>query len=98
LGQVPTSAAPKLLGTNETATRLGVSVETLRRLVAAGSLPVVRFGPRSHLRFDPEDVSAFLRRSKLGGDRALALAVARGRDPEVGQSISAACADQGRRQ
>jgi excisionase family DNA binding protein len=36
---------PKLLDASETADRLGVSVETLRRLVAAGSIPVVRFGP-----------------------------------------------------
>jgi excisionase family DNA binding protein len=90
-----TLVTTKLLDASATAERLGVSVETLRRLVSAGSIPVVRFGPRGHLRFDADDVQDFITRSKIEGDRA-ALAAARGRDPEAGQSISVARADQGR--
>jgi excisionase family DNA binding protein len=79
-----TLATPRLLDANETAERLGVSVETLRRLVSAGSIPVVRYSAKSRLRFDPNDVQDFIVRSKIeGGDRALAHAVARGRDPEA---------------
>lgn len=44
---------------------LGISRSTLTRLVRAGSIPAVRFGPRGHLRFDAEDVRHFIARAKV---------------------------------
>ena len=52
------ATAPTLLTAREAAAVLGVSVFTIRRMAAAGSLAPVRLGPRSHLRFRREDVEA----------------------------------------
>ncbi len=50
-----------LLTTREVADVLGVGVELVRRLVDAGVLPVVRYGPRSRFRFRESDVAEVLR-------------------------------------
>jgi excisionase family DNA binding protein len=48
-----------LLTYPEAAARLGVSPKTLRRIVEDGAIPTVR--PTDHtVRFDPEDVDAFI--------------------------------------
>jgi excisionase family DNA binding protein len=52
-------STPRLLGRSEVAALLGISRQTLDRLVKAGSLPVVRLDRRP--RFLPEDVDAFVR-------------------------------------
>jgi excisionase family DNA binding protein len=49
---------PRLLGRAEVAAQLGISRQTLDRLVKAGALPVVRLDRRR--RFLPEDVEAFV--------------------------------------
>lgn len=48
----------RLLTINEAAARLTVSLKTLRRLIAAGSLPVVRIGGLVRIR--PEDLTNFI--------------------------------------
>lgn len=40
----------------DTAEYLGTSTSTVRRLIAAGTLPAYRYGPRL-IRIDPEDVT-----------------------------------------
>jgi excisionase family DNA binding protein len=47
----------------ELAARLGVSVKTVRRLVAAGELPTLRVG--GQLRFDEADLEAWLESSRV---------------------------------
>jgi excisionase family DNA binding protein len=55
---VAASATEKrLLTTRETAALLDVSIFTVRRLAADGVIPVVRFTPRSRIRFRAEDVA-----------------------------------------
>jgi excisionase family DNA binding protein len=53
-----THSTPRLLGRSEVAERLGISRQTLDRLVRAGALPVVRLDRRR--RFLPEDVEALV--------------------------------------
>lgn len=50
----------RLLSTRQTAAVLGVSVDTVRRHAARGTLPVVRLGPRGWMKFRSEDVEAVL--------------------------------------
>ena len=54
-----TQSTPRLLGRSEVAERLGISRQTLDRLVKAGALPVVGLDRRR--RFLPEDVEALIR-------------------------------------
>lgn len=54
-------AAPALLSTREAADYLGVSLSTLRRLVAERS--VRHYKPGGQLRFDPADLDAYVRSS-----------------------------------
>jgi excisionase family DNA binding protein len=49
-----------LLTSRQVAQRLNLSVWAVRRLVAAGHLPAVRFGPRGHLRFRSEEVERLI--------------------------------------
>lgn len=51
--------APTLLTAEEVGHRLGLSSKSVRRLATAGNLPSVRLGDRM-LRFDPDDVEAFI--------------------------------------
>lgn len=51
----------RLMRLDEVAPRLAVSLATLRRMVAAGRLPVVRVGRQ--LRVRPADLEAFIRDS-----------------------------------
>ena len=54
------SDTKSLLEAREAARRLGVSIFTVRRLAAAGTLPAVRYGLRGRLRFREHDVDALL--------------------------------------
>ena len=53
-----THSIPRLLGRAEVAAQLGISRQTLDRLVKAGALPVVRLDRRR--RFLPEDVETLV--------------------------------------
>jgi excisionase family DNA binding protein len=55
-----TTDAPLLLTSDEVSERLGCSVQTVRRLAAAGRIPTVRFAARGPMRFQPRDVEAFV--------------------------------------
>jgi excisionase family DNA binding protein len=46
--------------------RTGLSTRTLRRRIAAGTLPAYRSGPRI-LRLDPDDVDRLMRRLPTAG-------------------------------
>lgn len=48
-----------LIGVAEVGKRLGLPPRTVTRLARAGELPSVRLGERT-LRFDPNDVEAFI--------------------------------------
>ena len=54
---------PKLIGVDATAARLGVSVRYVRRLVAERRIPYFKFGHL--LRFDVDEVEAWLNRAKV---------------------------------
>lgn len=63
----PVRTEPKpepLLSARETARRLGVHVDTVYRLRAAGRLPAVRLHPSGPLRFEPEQVAALVARGR----------------------------------
>jgi len=47
---------------------LGVSERSITRLVKRGKLPAYRIG--SQLRFDPDEVAAFLRAARIDATRA----------------------------
>ena len=49
-----------LIGIAEVARLLSVSKITIRRLVGAGELPVIRLSKGGPLRFDPRDVERFI--------------------------------------
>ena len=51
-------APPALIDLPDAARRLGISLTTLRRLIAAGELPIVTIG-RAY-RVDPRDLDAFI--------------------------------------
>lgn len=54
---------PELIDVQAVAGRLGVNVRHVRRLVAERRIPYIKWG---HLvRFDPEDVAAWLERSRV---------------------------------
>jgi excisionase family DNA binding protein len=61
MATVPT---PKLLSLGDTAERLNVSIKTVRRWVAAGSLPAFQLGRQ--WRIDPEDLERFLWHHRRG--------------------------------
>lgn len=48
------------MGISDVTARLGCSQKTVRRLVREGALPAIRFRPRGHLRFRPQDVDRLL--------------------------------------
>ena len=52
-------SGPSLLTAIQAAGRLAVSLRTLRALIAAGKLRVIRLSPRS-LRIDPVDLAVFI--------------------------------------
>ena len=52
------ASIPRLLTARECADHLGVSIWTVRRLVAVGRLRAVRLTTTAPLRFDPSDVLA----------------------------------------
>jgi len=53
-----TQVTPILVSRTEAARMLGASRETIRRLVARGTLEEVRLGPRMHPRYRVEDLLA----------------------------------------
>jgi excisionase family DNA binding protein len=57
----------QLLTAQETAARLRVSINTLRAMVQAGRVPVVRIGARGY-RFDWESVLQALKSQDQGSD------------------------------
>lgn len=59
-----------LMVTAEVADRLKVSTKTVRRLVAAGSLPAIRVG--YSLRFDLADVDAYIEQARTAPTEASA--------------------------
>jgi excisionase family DNA binding protein len=56
-----------MLTYGETAEKLGVSVDTVRRLVKAHKLRAMRYGYRT-VRFRPADVEAFMRSRQTAVD------------------------------
>lgn len=61
--QTASPAAPVTLTMREAAVRLGLSLSTIRRLVATGELHAVRVGVRVLVR--SEDLDALLRRDRV---------------------------------
>ena len=58
---MPTLATPRLLTLRETAERLGVSVDTVRRRIAEGALPAIQLGGRgTSVRVDPAELERWL--------------------------------------
>ena len=55
----------KLIGVEEVAELTSIPESTIRRMVTKGRIPCVRLG--KHVRFDPEDISAWVERNKVGG-------------------------------
>jgi hypothetical protein len=63
----------------------------VRRLVADGVLPAIRYSSRARLRFNAEDVTSLLVRStRIEGDGSRVLAGAPDGDPHHGQSSAVA--------
>jgi len=60
-----TVAPPRLLRAKEVAQILGVDPSRVRELVAAGSLPSVRFGAQGWHRFRPDDVERLIAGEKV---------------------------------
>ena len=56
----------QLLSYDEAGDELAVSARTVKRLVAAGELPVVQVGPKSP-RIDASDLDAFITKAKGAG-------------------------------
>lgn len=54
----------KLLRAVEAAIRLAISPKTVYKLAAEGFLPSVRFA--GSVRFDEDDIEAFIQRNKVG--------------------------------
>lgn len=62
----------ELLTTEQAAERLGLSPRSIRALVAAGKLAVHRLGPRGGIvRFSPEDLDEYVRRTRQYGPRSV---------------------------
>jgi excisionase family DNA binding protein len=61
------SELPSLLTIEEVAEHLGVNVRHLRRLVAQRRIPHVKWGHL--LRFDPQEVGAWLQEQRVEGRR-----------------------------
>jgi excisionase family DNA binding protein len=61
-------AAPLLANAAETARLMGCSVATVKRLAEKGELPIVRFGPRGHVRFRLRDIEDFIERKQEEDD------------------------------
>ena len=59
----PNAPSPSLLGFDAVAEWLGVEVVFVRRLVAERRIPFVRIG--KFVRFDPNDVSAWIDRQRV---------------------------------
>ena len=61
----------KLIGVEEVAGLTSIPESTIRRMVTKGRIPCVRLG--KHVRFDPDDISAWIERNKVGvgGDEAV---------------------------
>lgn len=57
-----TAVHPKLLTVAQVARRLGVSEQSVRRRIRAGSIPAVRLGPtdRYPIRIDPAELDAWI--------------------------------------
>ena len=53
----------KLIGVEEVAGLTSIPESTIRRMVTKGRIPCVRLG--KHVRFDPEDISAWIDRNKV---------------------------------
>lgn len=63
--------APKLLSIDQSATMLGVSTWTVRRLLKAGALPTVRIGSRTLVK--ASDLNSFIdRRTTTAVDHPIA--------------------------
>ncbi len=57
-----------LLSRREVAERLGVSVQTVGRLIDSGSLRAIRIGPRS-IRVEAESVISLVKAKTMGGEQ-----------------------------
>ena len=53
----------KLIGVEEVAGLTSIPESTIRRMVTGGRIPCIRFG--KHVRFDPEDIAAWIEGSKV---------------------------------
>ena len=63
---------PQLLTTRDVADYLGVSVDTVQRLVKTGALPAIKLGPahNSRVRFQLDDIQGFVNRQRTTERRA----------------------------
>jgi excisionase family DNA binding protein len=61
------TAVPQLMTIEELADRLGSSVRHVRRLVAERRVPYVKVG--WFVRFDPEEITAWLDEHRVAGSR-----------------------------
>lgn len=62
---------PNLQKTRQVADRLGVSDDSVRRLVASGDLRAIRLTPNGQFLFEPEQVEQLLERATLETRAAL---------------------------
>ena len=60
-------SAGRLLTIRDVATRLSISTRTLRSLIAAGRLPVVRVSP-GRVAIDPRDLEDYLSRNRSSSE------------------------------
>lgn len=58
----------KLIGFEEVAELMSIPESTIRRMVTAKRIPCVKLG--KHVRFDPEDIEAWIERNKVGSGEA----------------------------
>ena len=58
----------KLIGFEEVAELMGIPESTIRKMVTARRIPCVRLG--KHVRFDREDIEAWIERNKVGSGEA----------------------------
>ena len=54
-----------LLTAKEAAALLRVHVNTVKRMIRNGQLPVYRFGERGDIRISPRDIEAWLKRRRV---------------------------------
>jgi len=60
-----TAKAALRLSSKQVAEYLGISDNTIRRLVAAGELPAYLIGKKKLVKFDPEDLDKYLAKNRV---------------------------------